>query len=206
VTSLNPQTKKNGLLIVISGPSGVGKDTLIKRLLELDPHLRYSVSCTTRAPRPGESDGVDYSFVSRERFQDLIDKGAFLEHATYNGNEYGTLAERVERERSAGHDVVLKIEVKGAEQVRAKVRDAMFIFVAPPSVDELVKRQMKRNTETSQDMEARREIATREMEYATRYDHVVVNDQLERAVAEILAIIGQARQRDFQNKARSSQT
>ena len=203
---MSGEREKKGLLIVISGPSGVGKDTLIKRLLELDAGLRYSVSCTTRAPRPNEVDGVDYSFVSRERFHQLIDEGAFLEHATYNGNEYGTLAERVERERSAGHDVVLKIEVKGAEQVRAKVPDAMFIFVAPPSVDELVKRQIKRNTETTQDMQARREIATREMEYATRYDHVVINDQLERAVAEILAIIGQARQRVFQNKSRSSHT
>lgn len=190
---MRPQAKKRGLLIVISGPSGVGKDTLIKRLLEQDPNLRYSVSCTTRAPRPGEVDGVDYSFVSRERFQQLIDEGAFLEHAVYNGNLYGTLIERVERQRQAGHDVVLKIEVKGAEQVRAKVRDAIFIFVAPPSVDELVKRQIKRNTETSADMEARRQIATREMEYAARYDHVVVNDELERAVAEILGIMGDAR-------------
>jgi guanylate kinase len=186
-------TSKRGLLIVISGPSGVGKDTLIKRLLELDRNLRYSVSCTTRAPRPGEVDGVDYAFVSRERFQQLIEEGAFLEHATYNHNLYGTLIGRVERERDAGHDVVLKIEVKGAEQVRTKVPDAVFIFVAPPSVDELVKRQIKRNTETSQDMEARRQIATREMEYAARYDHVVVNDELERAVAEILATIQQAR-------------
>ena len=190
---MNSEAGKKGLLIVISGPSGVGKDTLIKRLLELDRNLRYSVSCTTRSPRRGERDGVDYSFVSRERFQELIDEGAFLEHATYNGNEYGTLAERVDRERKAGHDLVLKIEVKGAEQVRAKVPDAIFIFVAPPSVDELVKRQIKRNTETSQDMEARRQIATREMEYAARYDHVVVNDELERAVAEILAIIHHAR-------------
>jgi guanylate kinase len=186
-------SKKRGLLIVISGPSGVGKDTLIKRLLELDSNLRYSVSCTTRAPRPGEADGVDYSFVSRERFEQLIDEGAFLEHATYNGNLYGTLIERVEREREAGHDIVLKIEVQGAEQVRARVPDGVFIFLAPPSVDELVRRQVKRNTETSHDMEARRQIATREMEYASRYDHVVVNDELERAVAEILAIIKQAR-------------
>jgi guanylate kinase len=193
VTGLNRETKKRGLLIVISGPSGVGKDTLIKGLLEQDRNLRYSVSCTTRAPRRGEVDGVDYSFVSRERFQELIEEGAFLEHASYNGNLYGTLTERVERERDAGHDVVLKIEVQGAEQVRAKVPDAIFIFVAPPSVDELVKRQIKRNTETAQDMEARREIATREMEYAARYDHVVVNDKLDRAVAEILAIIQQAR-------------
>ena len=186
-------TKRRGLLIVISGPSGVGKDTLIKSLLEHDRNLRYSVSCTTRSPRPGEIDGVDYSFVTREQFQQLIEKGAFLEHATYNGNLYGTLTERVERERDAGHDVVLKIEVNGAEQVRAKAPDGVFIFVAPPSVDELVRRQVKRNTESTQDMTARREIATREMEYDSRYDHVVVNDELERAVAQILAIIKQAR-------------
>jgi guanylate kinase len=199
-------TKTRGLLIVISGPSGVGKDTLIKRMLELNKNLRYSVSCTTRAPRPGEADGVDYSFVSRERFQQLIDEGAFLEHATYNGNLYGTLTERVARERHAGHDVVLKIEVQGAEQVRAKAPDGVFIFVVPPSVDELVRRQVKRNTETSQDMTARRLIATREMDYATRYDHVVVNDELERTVAEVLAIIRSARERDIQDRARSSQT
>jgi guanylate kinase len=187
-------TKRRGLLIVISGPSGVGKDTLIRHLLELDSNLRYSVSCTSRAPRPGEVDGVDYSFVSRDRFQRLIDEGAFLEHASYNGNLYGTLIERVEREREAGQDIVLKIEVQGAEQVRARVPDGVFIFLVPPSVDELVRRQMKRNTETSSDMEARRLIATREMEHASRYDHVVVNDQLERAVAEILAIIRKARE------------
>ena len=187
-------TAKRGLLIVISGPSGVGKDTLIKRLLELDTNLRYSVSCTTRKPRPGERDGVDYSFVSRDRFQQLLNEGAFLEHATYNGNLYGTLAERVERERAAGHDVVLKIEVQGAEQVRAKLPEAIFVFIASPSVDELVRRQVKRNTETSQDMEARRLIATREMEHASRYAHVVVNDELGRAVAEILDIIQKARE------------
>lgn len=188
-------TRKRGLLVVISGPSGVGKDTLIERLLELDPNLRYSVSCTTRPPRPNEVDGVDYSFVSRERFQELINQAAFVEHASYNGNLYGTLGERVERERDAGHDVVLKIEVQGAEQIRAKTPGAIFIFVVPPSVDELVRRQIKRNTESSKDMEARRQIATREMEYASRYDHVVVNDDLEQAVAEVLAIINEARAR-----------
>jgi len=185
---------EQGLLIVISGPSGVGKDTVIKRLLELDHNLRYSVSCTTRPPRPNEVDGVDYTFVTREQFQALIDKGAFLEYATYNGNLYGTLADRVERARADGHDIVLKIEVQGAEQVRQRVRDAIFIFVAPPSVDELVRRQVKRNTESSQDMTARRQIATKEMKYSTRYDHVVVNDELERAVAQIVAIIQKARE------------
>jgi guanylate kinase len=187
-------TTRRGLLIVISGPSGVGKDTLIKRLLELDRNLRYSVSCTTRPPRPNEVDGVDYTFVSREQFQELIDKGAFLESATYSGNLYGTLADRVEKARADGRDIVLKIEVEGAEQVRKRVPDAIFIFVVPPSVGELVRRQMKRNTESSQDMTARRQIATHEMEYSKRYDHVVVNDELERAVAQILAIIQKARE------------
>jgi guanylate kinase len=187
-------TTRRGLLIVISGPSGVGKDTLIKRLLELDRNLRYSVSCTTRPPRPNEVDGVDYTFASREQFQELIDKGAFLEYATYNGNLYGTLADRVERARGDGHDIVLKIEVQGAEQVRQRVPDAILIFVVPPSVDELVRRQVQRNTETTQDMTARRQIATQEMEYSKRYDHVVVNDELERAVAQILAIIQKARE------------
>src|SRR5260370_37423694 len=104
----------------MSGPSGVGKHTLIKRLLEQDANLRYSVSCTTRAPRRGEVDGVDYSFVSRDRFQQLVDEGAFLEHAAYNGNLYGPLIERAERERAAGYDVVLRIWAKGAEHRRGQ--------------------------------------------------------------------------------------
>jgi guanylate kinase len=192
---LNAPTKKGGLLIVISGPSGVGKDTLIKRLLELDRNLRYSVSCTTRPPRPGEVDGVDYTFVSRERFQQLIDEGAFLEYAEYDGKLYGTLIERVELARAARHDIVLKIEVKGAEQVRQKAPDGVFIFVAPPSTRELERRHELRNSESLDDRASRLKIAQGEMKYAARYDHVVVNDELERAVAEVLAIIREARQR-----------
>lgn len=188
-------TKKHGLLIVISGPSGVGKDTLIKRLLALDRNLRYSVSCTTRPPRPGEVDGVNYTFVSLERFQQLIDERAFLEHATYDGNLYGTLIERVDRARDAGHDIVLKIEVQGAEQVRERAPEAVFIFVVPPSIKELERRQELRNSESSQNMASRRKIAEREITYASHYDHVVVNDELERAVAEVLAIIQEARAR-----------
>ncbi|HVS48258.1 MAG TPA: guanylate kinase [Candidatus Dormibacteraeota bacterium] len=188
-------TKKRGLLIVISGPSGVGKDTLIQRLLEFDPNLRYSVSCTTRAPRPGEVDGVNYTFLSREQFEKLIEERAFLEYATYDGNLYGTLTERVESARNAGHDVVLKIEVQGAELVRAKAPDGVFIFVVPPSTRELQRRQELRNSESSRDMASRRKIAEVEMTYASRYDHVVVNDDLERAAAEVLAIINEARAR-----------
>jgi len=188
-------TAKRGRLIVISGPSSVGKDTLIKRLLELDHDLVYSVSGTTRKPRPGELPDKNYTFLTREQFEELVKKGAFLEHATYNGNLYGTFRDRVERARNEGRDVVLKIDVQGAEQVREKVPEGVFIFLAPPSIDELIKRQIKRNTESVEDMEARRRIATREMEYAARYDHVVVNDDIGRAVREVLDIIRDARER-----------
>ena len=194
MTALSHEAKSRGLLIVISGPSGVGKDTLIRRLLELDKNLRYSVSCTTRPPRPGEVDGVNYTFVTHEKFQQLIDQGAFLEHATYDGNLYGSVIERVETAHEAGYDIVLKIEVQGAEQVRANVPDALFIFVVPPSTRELERRQEMRNSESAQDMASRRKIAEREMTYISRYDHVVVNDELERAVAEVLAIIREARE------------
>ena len=186
---------KRGPLIVISGPSGVGKDTLIKRLLELDPNLRYSVSCTTRPPRPDEVDGVSYTFLSLERFEQLIKEDAFLEYATYDGHLYGTLVERVESARASGNDIVLKIEVQGAEQVREREPDGLFIFVAPPSAEELVRRQELRNSESEQDMASRRKIAETEMTFASRYDKVVVNDDLERAVAEVLAIIRDARSR-----------
>jgi guanylate kinase len=186
---------KRGLLIVISGPSGVGKDTLIQRLLDLDRNLRYSVSCTTRPPRPGEVDGVNYTFVTRERFEELIEEGAFLEYATYDGNLYGSLADRVERARAGGHDIVLKIEVQGAEQVRKRSPEGLYIFVVPPSPQELERRQELRNSETPEDMVARRKIAEVEMTYASHYDHVVVNDELEHAVAEVLALIQEARPR-----------
>jgi len=186
---------RRGLLVVISGPSGVGKDTLIKRALALDLNLSYSVSCTTRPPRPGEVDGQSYSFLSQDAFQALIAEGAFLEHATYNGHLYGTLRERVERLREAGLDALLKIEVKGAEQVRQKEPGGLFIFVVPPSTEELARRQIERNSESPEDRAARRAIADREMAYAAHYDHVVTNDDLERATAEVLGIIRDARER-----------
>ena len=190
-----PQRRGRGLLIVISGPSGVGKDTLIKRLLELDPNLRYSISYTTRRPRPGEVDGVNYLFVSRDEFERLIKEGAFLEYATYDGNLYGTPIAQLDEVRAAGHDIVLKIDVQGAEQVRKRAPDALRIFLAPPSMDELLRRRTERHSENERDQAARQAIADREMELASHFDHVVVNDDLERAVGEVLAIIQQARQR-----------
>lgn len=186
---------KRGLLIVISGPSGVGKDTLIRQLLELDPNLVYSVSGTTRRPRPGEKPDENYTFLTREKFEQLVVEGAFLEHANYNGHLYGTFRDRVERARNSGRDVVLKIDVQGAEQVRRLVPDAVSIFVVAPSEQELEHRQEVRGSESPQDLASRREIAKREMTYAAQYEHVVTNDDVERAVREILRIIDAAHQR-----------
>ena len=132
---------RRGLLIVISGPSGVGKDTIIQRLLKLDANLVYSVSGTTRKPRQGEKPDENYTFLTREQFLDYIEKDAFLEHANYNGNMYGTFRHRVEDAREAGRDVVLKIDVQGAEQVRRLVPEAVSIFVVAPSEEELSQRR-----------------------------------------------------------------
>ena len=188
---------KRGVLVVISGPSGVGKDTVIRRLLELDSNLKYSVSGTTRKPRPGERPDENYTFLSRQEFEDLVAKGAFIEHATYNGNLYGTFRDRVERTRDAGRDMVLKIDVQGAEQVRRLMPDAILIFVVAPSEEELKHRQEQRGSESAEDLASRRQIAEREMTHASHYDHVVTNDDVDRAAAEILDVI---------RKARASQT
>ena len=186
---------KRGQLIVISGPSGVGKDTLIRQLLELDRNLVYSVSGTTRKPRPGEKPEENYTFLTREQFEDLVAKGAFLEHATYNGQLYGTFRNRVEGARAGGRDVVLKIDVQGAEQVRRLIPDAIFIFVVAPSEQELERRQVWRGSESDEDLASRRQIAQREMTYAAEYQHVVTNDDVETAAKEILEIINRARER-----------
>jgi guanylate kinase len=186
---------KRGLLIVVSGPSGVGKDTLIKRLLEVDTNLVYSVSGTTRKPRTGEKPDQNYTFISRDKFEELAGRGAFLEHATYNGQLYGTFRDRVETARNEGRDVVLKIDVLGAEQVRRLVSDAITIFVVAPSREELAHRQEGRGSESPEDLQSRRQIAEKEMTYASRYDHVVTNDDVERAVIEILEIVRKARER-----------
>ena len=186
---------RRGLLIVISGPSGVGKDTLIRRLLELDSNLLYSVSGTTRAPRPGEEPGQNYTFLSRDQFEKLIASGAFLEHATYNGHFYGTFHERVEDARDKGRDVVLKIDVQGAEQVRRLIPDAISIFVVAPSDEELERRREERGSESPSDLAARRRIAQKEMTQAAQYDHVVTNDDVDRAAQEILDLVRTARER-----------
>ncbi len=185
--------ERRGLVFVISGPSGVGKDALIDRLLAKDPNLRRSVSFTTRHPRANEKDGVDYTFVPRDKFDRLVAGDEMLEHAAYDGNLYGTSRERVNQLRSAGYETILKIDVKGAQQVRRRLPDATFIFLAPPSMAELVRRTAKRHTESDEEQSARAMIAETEMKYASHYDHVVVNDDLDRAVDEVLGIIQKVR-------------
>lgn len=185
--------QRRGLVFVISGPSGVGKDALIDRLLARDPDLRRSVSYTTRHPRAGEKEGIDYSFVNREKFERLVAGDELLEHASYDGNLYGTSRDRVDALRKAGSDAILKIDVKGAQQVRRRLPDATFIFLSPPSMAELVRRTAKRHTESAEEQSARQMIAETEMKYASHYDYVVTNDDLDRAVDEVKAIVDQVR-------------
>jgi len=184
---------RRGLLIVISGPSGVGKDTVIRRLRELDPSLAKSVSFTTRARRPGEISNVDYVYTTRADLEALKDQ--LLESAEYDGNVYATSATKVNELRSEGKDTILKIDVQGAEQVRKLEPHAVLIFIKPPSMEELERRLQARRTESPKDIAARRAIAEREMGYANQYDYVVVNDVVNSAAREVLRIINRARER-----------
>lgn len=180
----------DGLLIVLSGPSGVGKGTVRDALFEMEGHdLVYSVSMTTRSPRAGEVDGRDYFFVTREEFEANIRAGKMLEYAEFVDNYYGTPLDNVMNNLSAGREVVLEIEVQGAEQVRKKMPDAVFIFIAPPSLDALYKRLRARGTEPEEVIQQRIEKAKREINLAYKYDYIVVNDTVENAADKILAII-----------------
>ncbi len=179
-----------GLLIVLSGPSGVGKGTVRKALFNMPGHnLEYSISMTTRKQRPGEVNGKDYYFVSREEFEQRIKDGKFLEHAEFVGNYYGTPLDLVEEKLQAGKEVVLEIEVQGALQVREKCPDAVFIFLAPPSKQALYDRLRSRGTETEEVIEQRVMKANKEFKLAYKYDYIVVNDTVENAADRIRAII-----------------
>ncbi|AER66857.1 guanylate kinase [Thermovirga lienii DSM 17291] len=176
---------KRGVLFVISGPSGVGKGTLRKELFKRMEGLTYSVSCTTRQPREGERDGVDYRFIDMETFMNYVKENKFLEWAKVHGNYYGTLESDVRKLLDEGHDIVLEIDVQGALQVKNKMPEAVLIFIMPPSEEELIKRLDRRGTENDRELEERIKNAKKEILESKKYDFIVVNDDLKKAVEEL---------------------
>jgi guanylate kinase len=184
-----------GLLIVISGPSGVGKDTVLRRLFQLAPELKYSVSFTTRPPRPGEVDGQSYTFVSEPDFLRLIEQKEFLEWARVYDHYYGTSRRRVEDALMRGEDIILKIDVQGASFVRRRRPDALFIFITPPSTEELLNRLTGRNTESPEAQAIRQKEALIELGLAKDYEHVVCNRDVDETAREILGMIAAEHER-----------
>ena len=179
-------------VFVITGPSGVGKGTLIRLLRERVPELALSVSATTRAPRPGETQGEDYWFLSDAEFAKRIEEEDFVEWAEYSGRRYGTLRSELDRCLEGGIPVVLEIEVQGARQVRASMPEAIQIFIAPPSPDALRDRLVGRGTDDPESVERRLQVAEEELAARDEFHHVVVNDRLEEAVDELVRIVGQS--------------
>jgi guanylate kinase len=175
-----------GEVLVITGPSGVGKGTLIRLLLDRFPRMALSVSATTRAKRPGEQDGVDYRFLSREEFDRRVEAGEFLEWAEYAGNRYGTLKSELERDADP---LVLEIEVQGARQVRERLPEAVSVFIAPPSEEALRTRLVGRGSDAPEQIEQRLAVAREEMAAREEFDHVVVNDDLDAAVQELERLV-----------------
>lgn len=181
--------KKRGELIVLSGPSGVGKSTVISELLSSRRDIYFSVSFTTRQPRVGEEHGVNYNFVAREEFERMIRDNEFLEYAQYVDNYYGTSLKIIEEKLQAGVDVLLDIEVQGAAKVREKCPEAVCIFIIPPSLEELSRRLRKRNTDSEDVIAQRLAKAREECRECTKYDYLVVNDNVMSAAQEILSIL-----------------
>lgn len=186
---MTAKKKAKGTLIVLSGPSGVGKSTVISELLSEREDIHFSVSFTTRKPRVGEADGVNYRFVSREEFEGMIDRGELLEYAEYVGNYYGTSMKVIEEKLNAGVDVLLEIEVQGAATVKQKCPDAVLIFVIPPSFEELSRRLHGRATDDEQVIEGRLHQAMAEYRQIPQYDYLVINDSVQSATHEILSIL-----------------
>lgn len=181
--------KREGNLYILSGPSGAGKGTLLKLLLERQERAQFSVSATTRSPRPMEREGVDYYFLSQNEFQSLIERDAFIEWAKVHNHYYGTLKTEVKKLQKIGQDVILDIDTQGALQIREKGIHAIFIFLAPPSKEELRRRLEARGTEDERSLSLRLKNAQREMERISFYDYLVINDQLEEALMRLQSIL-----------------
>ena len=182
-------TENKGKIVIVSGPSGVGKSTVLHQVFDKLDRYFFSISATTRAPRPGETDGVEYYFISREEFEARIAQNRFLEYAEYAGNYYGTPIEPIYEHSAAGDVVFLDVEVQGYQQIREKIPEAVSVFIAPPSLEELESRLRGRLTETEERIEKRLSIAKRELALSDTYDHIVVNDTVENAAKRILAVI-----------------
>ena len=178
-----------GTVLVISGPSGSGKSTLCRRLLE-DPRVEFSISATTRKPRRGEVHGVDYHFMDTSEFREHIARGAFIEWAEVHGNLYGTLREPMERARAEGRVYLVEIDVQGGAQLKKLEVPGLYVFIAPPDMDTLRRRLVGRGTDDQEVIERRLKKATEEMDRQDRYDHVIVNDDVERALAEVRSLAG----------------
>ncbi|OMH39849.1 guanylate kinase [Desulfurobacterium indicum] len=178
-----------GLLIVISAPSGTGKTTLVNMLMKAFPKMEFSVSCTTRKPRPGEIDGKDYYFISFEEFEKKIENNELLEWAEVYGNFYGTPKDKVIEALNEGKDILLDIDTQGALQVKKNYPDAVLIFILPPSLKELERRLRNRGTEDEETIEKRLLIARRELSLATKYDYIIINDKIEEAFEKLKSIV-----------------
>lgn len=184
-----------GILLVLSGPSGAGKGTICQRLRDLRHNLAYSVSCTTRAPRKGEVEGVNYFFVTRARFQEMIANNELLEYAEVYGNYYGTPKAYVLDLLAKGQDVVLEIDPQGALQIKEHYQDGVFVFIVPPSLNELSNRIYKRGTDDEEVIKRRLSAATAELAYASKYDYIIINDEVEKASRKVSNIMDSERNR-----------
>lgn len=181
--------RDGGLLIVLSGPSGVGKDAVLAEFLTLGTGVRKCVTCTTRARREAEVDGVDYTFLSIEEFERRKAAGGFLESAVYCDNMYGTPRDWVERETSLGHDVILKIEVQGGLEVKRQMPDCVMVFLVPPSMEELERRLRDRSTDSDEEIEGRLARARKEIEEVSNYGYIIENDSIRQAAEELKAVV-----------------
>jgi guanylate kinase len=195
-TPKTPETKNGrGMLIVVSSPSGGGKGTLIDRVLQTVPGVSYSVSFTTRSPRAGEQDGREYFFVSTAAFEEMVQRGEFLEWANVYGYLYGTNRQQVERERDQGRDIILEIDVQGAESIRRLVTDAVTVFILPPSFEMLKSRLVARGTDSAEDLQRRLRGAPAEVEQYRNFQYVILNDDINRASAQLASVINAERAR-----------